>query len=259
MSVRTPAKKSALFLPQLVAHRGNAAEFPENTLLALRSALELGVNHVEFDVQLTADQVPVVLHDANLSRTAGLDRNALQMNWRELRTVRVNEAARFGERFPDATIPTLEQAIELLAAFPEATAFVEIKRASLRAFGHEVVVTRIAEALRPLAAQCVLISFDLAAVHFARQHSSLPIGWVLEELSSLTSLKCEAIAPEYLFCDHVLLRGTVGRVWRGPWQWVVYEVTSAGLALELTTRGVHMVETMAVRALQRELKELTAS
>jgi len=245
--------------PRIVAHRGNAAEFPENTLPALRSALELGLMHVEFDVQLTADHVPIVLHDASLERTAGLDRNALDMTWRELRDIKVNETKRLGDRYHDVGIPTLERTVELLAAFPKATAFVEIKRASLRAFGHEQVVTRIAEVLRPVAAQCVVISFDLAAIHLARQVAGLPIGWVLPEVSPLSSLKSEAIGPEYLFCDHELLRSSQGRLTRGSWRWVVYEVATAKLALELAARGVEFVETMAVRSLERELRELSAS
>ncbi len=225
----------------------------------MRSALELGLTHIEFDVQLTADHVPVLLHDANLTRTAGLDRNALEMTWRELKSVRVSETARLGDRHPEARIPRLEEVVELLAEFPNATAFVELKRSSLRAFGHESMVTRVVEALKPAARQCVLISFDLAAVHLARNQANFPIGWVLPEVSTLTSIKCEAVAPEYLFCDQELLRASTGRLWRGPWQWVVYEVTSAQLALELAARGVHMVETMAVRILQRELRELAAT
>jgi hypothetical protein len=43
-------------LPTIIAHRGNAAEFPENTLEALQSAVDLGVRHVELDVQLSADR-----------------------------------------------------------------------------------------------------------------------------------------------------------------------------------------------------------
>ncbi len=57
---------SSLIPPHLIAHRGNAAEFPENTLPAFESALELGVRNIEFDVQLTSDKVPVVIHDADL-------------------------------------------------------------------------------------------------------------------------------------------------------------------------------------------------
>jgi len=246
-------------LPTLVAHRGNAAEFPENTLPALRSALELGVTHVEFDVQLTADHVPMVLHDANLQRTAGIDRDALDMTWRELRDIKVNETARLGDRYHDVGIPKLERVVELLAAFPYATAFVEIKRASLRAFGHEQVVTRIAEVLRPIAAQCVVISFDLAAIHMARQMAGFPIGWVLPEVSPLSSLKSEAIAPEYLFCDQAQLGATGSRLAKGPWRWAAYEVTTAERAMALAARGVEFVETMSVRSLQRELRELASS
>ena len=56
--------------PLLVAHRGGAAEAPENTLAAVRHALALGADAVEVDVRLTADGVPVCLHDATLERTS---------------------------------------------------------------------------------------------------------------------------------------------------------------------------------------------
>ncbi len=243
-------------LPQIVAHRGNAAEFPENTLPALRSALELGLKHIEFDVHLTADHLPIVLHDANLGRTAGLDRNALEMTWQELEQVKVGEAGRLGDRYSDVGIPTLAQAVSLLEAFPDATAFVELKRGSLRAFGHETMVTRVCEILKPVASQCVVISFDLAGAHLARQLANLRIGWVISDISPLTALKCEAVAPEYLFCDHELLTKSKSRLWRGPWQWAIYEVTTRHLALELAARGAAFVETMAVRSLLREFREM---
>jgi len=243
-------------IPELIAHRGNAAEYPENTLPALRSALELGVRYVEFDVQLTADRQPILLHDSNLTRTAGIDRNALEMTWAELAEVSVNEAQRFRGRYTDVGIPTLAQAASLLATYPHATAFVEIKRASLRAFGQEIVVRKICDTLKPIARQCVIISFDLAAVYHVRQVSSFRIGWVLSEYSNLSALKCEALAPDYLFCDHELLTDNTAKLWRGPWRWAIYEVTTRKLAMELAARGAKLVETMAVRDMLRELRAL---
>ncbi|HEY8540211.1 MAG TPA: glycerophosphodiester phosphodiesterase family protein [Steroidobacteraceae bacterium] len=240
--------------PEIVAHRGNAAEYPENTLPAIRSALDLGVRYVEFDVQLTADRQPVLLHDSNLKRTAGIDRNALEMTLAELSEVRVNEHARLGSRFTDVGIPTLAQAASLLESHPTATAFVELKRASLRTFGTEIVVHRVAEILKPVARQCVLISFDFAAVHHARQTTPFRIGWILPEYTNLSALKCEALAPDFVFCDHQLLTETNSRLWKGPWRWVIYEVTTAKLALELASRGARFIETMAVRALWREFR-----
>jgi glycerophosphoryl diester phosphodiesterase len=243
-------------LPDLIAHRGNAAEYPENTLPAIRSALDLGARYVEFDVQLTADRQPVLLHDSNLKRTAGIDRNALEMTLAELAEVRVNEEARLGNRFTDVGIPTLAQAASLLESHPTATAFVELKRASLRAFGHEAVVHRVIEVLKPVMRQCVLISFDLATVHHIRQTTSYRIGWVLPEYTNLSALKCEALAPDYVFCDHQLLTQGASRLWRGPWRWAIYEVTEPKLAVELAARGARLIETMAVRSMLRALRSM---
>jgi glycerophosphoryl diester phosphodiesterase len=246
-------------LPDLIAHRGNAAEYPENTLPAIRSALDLGARHVEFDVQLSADRHPVLLHDSNLKRTAGIDRSALEMTLAELGEVRVNEEERFRQRFTDVGIPTLSQAASLLESHPTATAFVQLKRASLRSFGHEVFVHKVTEILRPVARQCVIISFDLATVHFVRKTSSFRIGWVLTDYSNLSALKCEALAPDFVFCDHQLLTENSSRLWRGPWRWAIYEVTTPKLALDLASRGARMIETMAVRSMLREFRGLKSA
>ena len=244
--------------PELIAHRGNAAEYPENTLPALRSALELGARCVEFDVQLSADRQAVLLHDSNLKRTAGLDRNALEMTWAELAEVSVNEESRFLKRYTDVGIPTLSQAVSLLATYPHATAFVELKRASLRTFGQEAFVRKVCETLKPIARQCVIISFDLAAIHHVRQVSSYRVGWVLSEYSNLTALKCEALAPDFVFCDYQLLSEGTSKLWKGPWRWAIYEVTSRKLAMDLAVRGAKLIETMAVRAMLREFRSLRA-
>jgi glycerophosphoryl diester phosphodiesterase len=60
---------TARVLPAVVAHRGASAAAPENTLAALRRAAEMGARWAECDVRLTADGVPVVIHDATLERT----------------------------------------------------------------------------------------------------------------------------------------------------------------------------------------------
>ena len=57
--------------PEIVAHRGDAEHFPENSLPALEAAWRLGLRFAEFDVQLSADGVPYVIHDASLDRTTG--------------------------------------------------------------------------------------------------------------------------------------------------------------------------------------------
>jgi glycerophosphoryl diester phosphodiesterase len=241
-------------LPELIARRGNVTEYPENTLPALRSALELGARHLSFDVQLSADRQPILLNDSSLKRIAGLDRSALEMTWSELTGVAVTDEQRFSQRYTDIGIPRLGQAVDLLASHPGATAFIELKRASLRAFGHEIFVRKVCEMLKPVAGQCVLLSADFAAVHHVRQVSSYRIGWRLAEYTNTAALKCEALAPDYLLCDQPLLTEGSSKLWRGPWRWVVCDVRTAKVAGELAARGARLVETSAFREMLREFR-----
>jgi glycerophosphoryl diester phosphodiesterase len=241
-------------LPDLIARRGNADEYPENTLPALRSALDLGARHVAFDVQLTADRQPILLNDSDLKRMTGLERSALEMTWAQLAEVPVRETERFQEKYTDIGVPTLAQAVSLIATHPAVTAFVEIKRASLRAFGADLVVRKTCEVLKPIVRQCVLVSRDLAAVHHVRQISSYRVGWILSEYSRLSALKSEALVPDYLLCDQELLTDGNAQLWRGPWRWAILNVSSRAAAARLGERGAKLVATTSYRKLLREFK-----
>jgi glycerophosphoryl diester phosphodiesterase len=63
-----------LQLPKVIGHRGAMAYAPENTLASFREARRRGATWVEIDIKLTADNVPIVLHDPSLKRTMGVDR-----------------------------------------------------------------------------------------------------------------------------------------------------------------------------------------
>ena len=73
-----------LQLPKVIGHRGAMAYAPENTLESFREARHRGATWVEIDVKLTADGVPVVLHDESLKRTTGVDRLAAETPRAEL-------------------------------------------------------------------------------------------------------------------------------------------------------------------------------
>ena len=249
---------NAARLIHLVAHRGNAAEFPENTLPAFVSALELGVRFLELDVQLSRDGVPVVIHDHLLARTTGLPGSVFEHDAAELTAMEAADTQRFGDRFNGTRLPLLRDVLGLLARRPEVTLFIEIKRASLGAFGHDQVVSQVLEVIKPWRTQCVVISFDLAAVHRARRLGGAPIGWVLESCDDHSRLKFEALQPEYLFCNHERLPAR-GRLRHGPWRWVIYEVAQLPLALDLAARGADYIETMAVRTMSNSLRALSSA
>ncbi|MFO1509739.1 MAG: glycerophosphodiester phosphodiesterase family protein [Steroidobacteraceae bacterium] len=242
----------------LVAHRGNAREYPENTLPALQSALDLGARFLEIDTHLSSDGVPVVIHDADLARTTGATGNVFDKPVAELVNIEAAERQRFGTQYAGTCIPTLADAARLLDERPEVTLFVEVKRASLAHFGHDQVVPQILEAVRPWRSQVVIISFDLPAVFRARQIGGFRIGWVLPQYDSHTRLKCEALQPEFLFCDEEKI-GAVEPLWRGTWRWVIYEVTTIEQALSLAARGADFVETMAVRDLGIAMRARTSA
>ena len=108
----TPAPSAPLsFLglegPLAIAHRGGAAEHPENTMAAFEHAVNLGYRCIETDVRATRDRVAVVFHDESLERLTGLDRPVAARTWSELAELRVHD---------EEPIPKLE---DLLGAWPD--------------------------------------------------------------------------------------------------------------------------------------------
>jgi glycerophosphoryl diester phosphodiesterase len=100
---------------QVAAHRGGAALWPENSLAAFRGAIALGVDALEFDVHLTADGEPVVIHDPTLDRTTtgrGAVSDATLAQVRALR-LRGRDGAVTTER-----VPTLAEVLDLAAPAP---------------------------------------------------------------------------------------------------------------------------------------------
>lgn len=242
---------------ELIAHRGNARDYPENTLPAFRSALELGLRCLELDVHLCADGTPVVIHDHRLARTTGLAGSIFDLTATQAAATEAAEVARLGERHRGTHLPLLSDVLVLLEGRPDVTLFVEIKRQSLRRFGHDAVVGRVLQALQPWRDQCVVISFDLQAVEQARARGGFTIGWVLGDYGARSAAQYQALQPEFLFCDHEQLP-PAGSLPPGPWHWAIYEVETLPLALQLAERGVTHIETMAVREMSAALRRVGA-
>lgn len=233
-------------IPQLIAHRGYAARYPENTLPALQAAVAAGACWLEFDVQLSADHVPVLLHDTALERTAGRAGSVFDLTAQQLSAIAVGEPARFGARFAGVKIPALADVAAWLKPQSQVQSFVEIKTESVRQFGAETVLAAVVRALQPVRDRCVLISYDDAILSLARQAAPLRIGWVVAEWNDDHAQRARSLAPEFLFTNHTRLPPEPQPLWPGPWQWAVYEVTDVEQALALAARGITLVESMAV-------------
>jgi hypothetical protein len=79
-------------------HRGYCAKYPENTLISYEAALDLGVDAIEFDIWLTKDKVPVLMHDENARRTCGVDVTLRELTLAEVKELEPCYEAKFGER-----------------------------------------------------------------------------------------------------------------------------------------------------------------
>ncbi|MBR4441905.1 MAG: glycerophosphodiester phosphodiesterase [Clostridia bacterium] len=107
-------------------HRGYCARYPENTLISYRAAMQAGVDAFEFDVWLSKDGVPVIMHDGNAYRTCGVDRHLNDMTLEEIK--RLDAGGKFDARFAGERVPTLEELLSQARDMrPDVMLGVEIK------------------------------------------------------------------------------------------------------------------------------------
>ena len=97
--------------PLIIGHRGASRFAPENTLAAFRLAVESGADGIEFDVRLTKDGVPVIIHDDNLRRTGNSNSRLADLSLEEVRKVDVGSWR--GPQFTGEPVPTLTELFEL--------------------------------------------------------------------------------------------------------------------------------------------------
>jgi len=197
--------------PRIVAHRGGGKAAPENTLAAIRLGAEFGFAGVEFDVMLSGDGVPVLIHDQKLERTTSGRGQVSAHSAAQL--ARLDAGAWKGRRWRGERVPRLEQAAELCRALG-LWANVEIKPAN----GYErrtgEAVARAARALwqgAPLAP--VLSSFSPLALGAAREAApELPRGLLLKRripphwLEMARDLECVALHCEGRLLTQALVR-----------------------------------------------------
>lgn len=238
----------------VVAHRGLQRLFPENTRASVLGALDLGLDKVEIDIQLSADGVPVVHHDADLKRMTGRAGDLRKMPWKRLQGLAVPEPGRFGRHFARERLASLEQLVQALQGRAGFTLFVELKEESLKPFGRAFMLQAVADALAPIKARCVLISFDLDLLSLARETTRFPVAPVLRSLAQWRGPQVRALRSEWVFCDRYLLpkAGPLKPLF-GRASSAVYEVPETAAARDLLRRGISAIETFRCDSLAQEL------
>ena len=239
--------------PHIIAHRGVARHYPENTLAALLAAAQAGADAVELDVQFSSDGVPMVLHDALLERTTDHHGDIGTYTAEQLAGVSAHEPQRFGNRFLGEHIPSLGQACTELARAAPLQVFIEVKPESLTRRPPHLSIPAVLEASAPLGSRRVIISYNDGALQTARSRSECAIGWVLPAFDRATIERARTLQPDYLFCDRLRLPAEPAPLPEGPWAWAAYEVENGEQGQVLMRQGVHWLETMAPQELREEL------
>lgn len=183
----------------IIAHRGARTEAPENTAAAFDAALKYPIDGIEFDVQLSADAVPVVFHDDTLRRMTGSRRRLGSCTFRELRALDLG--GWFDPSFAGEPILTLDEMLERYAGVTDL--YLEIKSSPRdRSTGRIEALTR--ETLdcmkrhynRLKARRFHLLSFDARALGLA--HNLMPAAAGMRNLDLPRGLPLTAANPERL-------------------------------------------------------------
>ncbi len=160
-------------MTMICAHRGASAYAPENTLAALRLAVDQGVPMSEIDVQLTADGVPVLLHDLTMERTTNGMGPLAGLNLAQVRGL--DAGSWFGTKFAEERVPTLEVVIGALGDRLQLN--IELKGQAGPELEQAVV-----KLVRHLGFErrCLLTSFDQARVdRLAASDPDLELGYIV--------------------------------------------------------------------------------
>ena len=99
---------------EVAAHRGNVADYPENTMAAYRSAYEIGADMIELDLHMTKDGEIVLIHDGDLARTADVAGEIRSLTLAEI--LRADVGVKKGAQFAGTHVPTLREFCEYVAA-----------------------------------------------------------------------------------------------------------------------------------------------
>lgn len=227
-------------LPQVIAHRGSSGQAPENTLASLHLAGKQGAKWVEIDIILSADGIPVIFHDDYLNRTTNGEGLIHKKNLAELQ--QLDAGYWKGEAFENETIPTLAQAIEVIAHYNMG---LNLELKPCEGLEEETTAAAIAVLKHtwPVHLPLLLSSFNYFALVSAKRLwpdvqlgynvSAIPTEWHVR----LKHLGCSGLHIHHPFFD----ARRVAQIKAAGYRVLAFTVNDATLALTLLEQGLDAV------------------
>jgi glycerophosphoryl diester phosphodiesterase len=241
--------------PHLFAHRGGGTLAPENTLAAMQEAVECGYKAVEFDVMLSSDQVPVLMHDPVFGRTVAVNsatdsatdsatNSVAHSTWAELSAM--DAGAWHSKRFTGERVPSFDQVIAFCCEHRIAMN-IEIKPslgadvATAIVVAQTLVAAKIKHAeLSEIILEPLVSSFSAIALQtFAEQQTGFATGYLMDRMPENWFAIAQALGCKAIHCNYRLLNASIARTIKQQGYWLFcYTVNEPKIGDELLQWGV---------------------
>jgi glycerophosphoryl diester phosphodiesterase len=236
----------------ITAHRGASREAPENSLSALRRAIEHKADYAEIDVHVTADGIPIVVHDEDFQRLAGDARRPGEMTLDEVR--RIDIGSRFDRAFAGERVATLAEAIETVR--DKLKLNIELKPTKT---DRDQLARAVAEVIREKRFEndCFVTSLDRQAVEIAKQRNPrLRTGAIVSAaVGDVTRLKVDVLSVRTgLITDALLERAH--RAGREVHAWTIDDPAVIGRLIDRGVDGIITNDPAAAVAVRSQREAL---
>lgn len=231
-------------IPRIIAHRGANNVAPENTIMALNKAHELGAKWVEFDVMMTRDGIAIVHHDWKVNRTTNGKGFVRRLSYHQIE--KLDAGSWFEPLFKDEKIPSLNKWLERCAQLKMG---INLEMKATRKKSAKLLAEQIAIAIKSYwnttLSIPLLSSFSINCLQAMREQSpDYLLGYVIDRwrkdiFNILDDFNCVSLHLNYkiLSAKRVELIKSTGR------KILAYTVNDKTIAKELFDMGVDAIFT----------------
>jgi glycerophosphoryl diester phosphodiesterase len=238
----------------ITAHRGSKLRAPENTLTALRKAIEDGADFCELDVQTTADGIVVLLHDADLMRVSSERARLRDLDHADLADIDVGSW--FDPAFADERIGTLQEAIDI--ARDRIKLNIELKFN----WADPALTPAVAELIRSndFVDQCVVSSLEFSSLAEMREAvPGVPTGFIVfQAIGDVARMEADFVSINAAQATAGFVRDVHGRG-REVHVWTVNDLHNALAMIEVGVDNIITDRPRELRQLLTDWGDLTQS
>ena len=235
----------------VIAHRGAAGAAPENTLAAVRRAVDDRADWIEIDVQETADGEVVVVHDSDFMKLSGIDLNVWNGTLEQIRSIDVG--LWFGPEFADARVPTLAEVLNEVRG--QARVIIELKY-----YGHDQnLEQRVIDIVEDadMIDEIMIMSLSYAAMQKFR---ALRPNWTIGLLAAqgagdLTRLDVDFLAVSTRITNSQFIR-RARAAGKPVYVWTVNDAVNISRMISLGVDGIISDEPALVQEVLADRREL---